>query len=166
MGNTPVAVPVGPAAVQVYTPAVVGKPHLVIHNSGPATVYLGQVGVTAATGLPLPSKAKISLPFANVALYAACGGLTLSGTVTSNLSTAVTGGTSTTLVVASGTGFAAGQVVQVGSGGNAETLTLLTAIGTTLTPTTKPAFDHAVGEAVTLVTGASPGTLRVVAGTS
>lgn len=166
MTGSPVPVPVGAVAVQVYTPAPVGKPHLVIHNAGPATVYLGQIGVTAATGLPLPTKAKIDFPFANLALYGVCGGLTLSGTVTSNLGTAVTGGTSTTLVVVSGTGFLAGQIVQVGSGANAETLTLLTAVGTTLTPTTKPTFDHAVGEAVTFVTGASPGTLRVVAGTT
>jgi len=166
MGNTPVAVPVGPAAVQVYVPATVGKPHLVIHNAGPATVYLGQVGVTAATGLPLPSKAEISFPFASQALYATCGGLTLSNTVTSNVSTAVTGGTSTTVVVGSTTGFAAGQVIQVGSGSNAETLTVTTAVGGTITPTTKPAFDHVVGEPVTQVTGASPGTVKVVAGTS
>jgi hypothetical protein len=166
VSNTPVAVPVGPAAVQVYTPAVVGRPHAVIHNAGPATVYLGQVGVTAATGLPLPPKAEVALPFANVALYAACGGLTLSGTVTSNVSTAVTGGTSTTVVVGSTTGFAAGQAIQVGSGANAEILTVITASGGVITPTTKPTFDHVVGEPVTLITGASPGTVKVVAGTS
>jgi hypothetical protein len=163
---SPVTVPVGPAPAQVYTPAVVGRPHLVIHNAGPGTVFLGQVGVTEAAGFPLPSKAEVSYPFANTAIYAVCGGLTLSGSVLSNVSTAITGGVSTTVVVASGTGFVAGQVIQVGSGSNLETLTLSTAIGTTLTPTTKPQYDHVVGEPVTLVTGAATGTLRVTAGTT
>lgn len=139
---------------------------MVIHNTGPATVFLGQAGVTEAAGFPLPSKAEVNLPFAVTPIYAVCGGLVLSGSVLSNVSTAVTGGVSTTIVVVSGTGFAQGQFIQVGSGSNLETLTLASAVGTTLTPTTKPLYDHAVGEPVTLITGASPGTLRVTAGTS
>ncbi len=160
----PITVPVGPAPVQVYTPQATGRPHAVIFNSGPATVFLGQSGVTEAAGFPLPPNAGLDLAFAPIALFAACGGIVLSGSVVSNIATAVTGGTSTTIVVASTTGFAAGQVIQVGSGPSLEMLTVLTAITGTITPTSKPLYDHVVGEPVTLVTGSAPGTLRVTAG--
>lgn len=160
----PITVPVGPVASVVYTPLPTGKPHAVIFNSGPATVYIGGAGVTATSGMPLASQMQLDIPTAPTAMSAVCGGVVLSGTVTSNISTAVTGGTSTTIVVGSGTGFAPGQAIQVGSGGNAETLTLSTVVGGTLTPTTKPVYDHVVGEPVTLITGSSPGTLRVTAG--
>lgn len=159
--------PVGPAGGQVYSPAVVGKPHAVIHNPGPSIAYLGQQGVTAQSGLPLRPRETVELPQGQDAIYAVCGGLTLSGTVTTTTTAAITHAASTVVAVTAITGFAAKQVVQVGAGTAAETLTISsTSTAPSLTFTSKPVLDHVSGAAVTLVTAASATTLRVTTGTS
>jgi hypothetical protein len=167
MGSAPVTMPVGPASAQVYAPAPVGKPHAVIHNSGPGIVYLGQSGVTQGQGLPLRAKETVELPNGVDAIYAVCGGLILSGTVTTTTTAAITHGASTTVAVTAITGFAAKQVVQVGAGTAAETLTISsTSTAPSVTFTSKPVLDHVSGAAMTLVTGAAAGTLRVSTGST
>jgi len=161
-------VPVGLAAAAVFTPpAGSGRPHAVIHNSGPGTVYLGQASVTAQNGLPLRAKEQIEFPFALDTIYACSGGLTLSGTVTTTTTAAVTHGASTVVAVTAITGFAAGQTVQVGAGTSAETLTIsATSTAPSLKFTTKPAYDHASGVTVAQVTTGAVGTLKVTGGLS
>ena len=157
--------PVGAAAKQVYNPAVTGTPSAVLFNSGPGVVYVGGAGVTPNNGLPVQPHNGIDFAYAPTALFAVAGGLTLSGSVTTTTSAAITHGASTTVGVAAVTGFVAGQTVQVGAGTAAETLVVkATSTAPSITFTTKPAYDHISGVAVTLVTNAVTGTLRVTAG--
>lgn len=167
MASTPIHTPVGAAPVQVYTPAAVGRPHAFVYNTGPATVYLGGPGVTATSGLALPPKMELDLANGVNAIYAACGGVTLSATATTNLTATTTGGSTTNLSVGTTANFAAGNQVQVGSGNTAEVGVVASfATGPIIVLTTAPVYDHRAGAAVTLVTGASPGTVKTVAGTS
>lgn len=160
--------PVQAGASAIYSPSLgSGKPHAVIHNAGPGTVYLGQAGVTAQNGLPLRAKEELTFPFAYDTIYACSGGLTLSGTVTTTTTAAVTHGASTVVAVTAITGFAAGQTVQLGGGTGAETLVVsATSTAPSLKFTTKPAYDHISGVAVSQVTGGSPGTVKVTMGLS
>jgi hypothetical protein len=161
-------VPVGLAAAAVFTPpAGSGIPHAVIHNAGPGTVYLGQASVTAQNGLALRAKEEVNFPYALDTIYACSGGLTLSGSVTTTSTAAVTHGASTAIPVTATTGFAAGQTVQVGAGTSAETLVVkATSTAPSLIFTVKPAYDHATGVTVAQVTAGAVGTLKVSAGLS
>jgi hypothetical protein len=167
VANAPITVPVTALAAQVYSPPVVGKPHVFIYNTGPGTVYVGGPGVTVNQGLPLPAKQQIDYGYAPNPLYAVVGGLTLSGTITTTTTAAITHGASTKVTVTAITNFAAGQTVQVGAGTAAETLAVAsTSTAPSITFTTQPQLDHVSGAAVTVVTNATTGTLRVVPGTS
>lgn len=161
-----IVTPVGPAGVQVYNPASVGKPHAVVHNPGPAILYLGQQGVTAQNGFPLRPKETIELPWGLDALYAICGGLTLSGTVTTTTTAALTHGASTVAAVTASAAFTVGQIVQVGAGTSAETLTVAAKASASITFTSKPVLDHVSGVAVTAVTAGSAGSIKVTTGTT
>lgn len=162
----PVTVPITAAATQVYTPAAVGKPHAVLFNAGPGVVYIGGAGVTPANGLPLYPRNELDFATAPLGIYAVAGGATLSGTVTTTASAAITHGASTQISVAASASFAAGMIVQVGAGTAAETLVVASRASSTITFTGKPQYDHATGVAVTQVTGATTGTLRVSVGSA
>lgn len=159
-------VPVTAAAGQVYAPAATGVPHAVIHNSGPSTVFLGGPGVTPNTGLPLPSKAEVTYPFAPTAIFAVAGSPTLSGTVTTTTSAAITHGASTQVAVAAGGSFTAGMLVQIGAGTSAEVLTVTSGSALAVNFTSKPQLDHASGVTVAQVTNFVASTLKVTAGAS
>lgn len=168
MATFPVIVPVAAGASAIYTPAAgPGVPHAVIQNTGPGTVFLGQAGVTVSNGLPLRAREEINFPYAYDTIYAVSGGATLSGTVTTTTTAAVTHGASTAVPVTATTGFAIGQTVQLGAGTAAETL-VVKALSTapSLIVTVKPAYDHVSGAAVTLVTGAAVGSVKVATGKS
>jgi len=159
--------PVGAAPVQVYTPASVGRPHVVVFNAGPSTVYVGGVGVTSTSGLAVPPNTEISFSNGVNAIYAAAGGVTVSGTATTNLTAATTGGSSSNLSVGTTANFAVGNLVQIGTGNTAEIGTISAfANSTTFTLASAVVYDHRAGAAVSAVTGASPGTVRTTAGTS
>lgn len=166
MASRPTITPVGPAAsVQVYNPAPVGKPHVVVYNAGPATVYLGGTGVTATSGIAVPPNSEVNFANGVNAIYAAIGGLTVSGTATTNLTAAATGGSTSNLSVGTTANFAVGNVVQVGTGGTAETGTISAIPDSThLTLGAAVVYDHRAGAQVATVTGASTATVRTVAG--
>lgn len=168
MGNPTTVVPIQAGPTPIYTPAAgPGKPHVVIHNAGPGTVFIGQAGVTAQNGLPLRAKSEVDFPTAYDTIYAVAGGLTLSGTVTTTASAAITHGATTVVTVAAITGFVAGQTAQVGTGSAAETLVIsATSTAPSLKFTTKPLYDHPSGVAIAAVTGASVGTVKVTMGKS
>lgn len=167
VANAPVTVPVTATATQVFNPPAVGKPHAFLYNAGPSVVYVGQANVTAGTGLPLQPKANIDFGYSPSAIYAVAGGLTLSGTVTTTTTAAITHGASTKVAVTAITGFAAGQTVQVGAGTAAENLVISsTSTAPSITFTTQFQLDHVSGAALAQVTNATVSTLRVVTGTS
>lgn len=161
-------IPVGAAAVQIYNPPITNlRPHVIIFNTGPSTVYVGGASVTSSSGLPLASQEALNLPHAPTALYAACGGVTVSGTAVTNVATAVSGGTSSNLTVGTTGGFAVGNQVQIGTGANAEIATIASfSSSTVMVMTANLVYDHAAGQTVALITGSSPGTVRSQAGTS
>jgi hypothetical protein len=159
--------PVGAAPVQVYTPATVGTPHVVVYNNGPATVYLGGAGVTSTSGLALPPRTEVNFSNGVNAIYAAAGGVTVSGTATTNLTAAATGGLTSNISVGTTANFAAGNLVQVGTANTAEVGTIASIPDSThLTLAAAVVYDHRAGATVATVTGASTGTVKTVAGTS
>lgn len=167
MASRPSYTPVGAAPVQVYSPAPTGTPHVVIFNTGPATVYLGGAGVTATSGLALPPRMEVNLANGVNAIYAAAGGVTVSGTATTNLTAAATGGSTSNLSVGTTANFAVGNVVQVGTGNTAEVGTISAIPDSThLTLAAAVVYDHRAGAAVATVTGASTATVRTTAGTT
>lgn len=167
MAPQPQYTPVGAAAVKVYTPAPTGRPHAVVYNYGPATVYLGGPGVTANSGLALPPTTEVNFARGGNAIYAAAGGVTVSGTATTNLTAPASGGTTSNLTVGTTANFAVGNQVQIGTGGNAEIGTISAfASATQITLTAPVVYDHTTGQAVAAVTGSSPGTVKVTAGTT
>jgi len=159
--------PVGAAAVQVYTPASVGRPHVVIHNTGPATVYVGGVGVTATSGLAVPPLNEVNFANGVNAIYAAAGGVTVSGTAVTNLTAATTGGSTSNLSVGTTANFAVGNLVQVGTGNTAEVGTIASFPDSThITLSAAVVYDHRAGAQVATVTGTATATVKTVAGTS
>ena len=167
MASRSIYTPVGAAPVQVYTPASVGRPHVVVFNAGPSTVYVGGAGVTASSGLALPPQTELSFANGVNAIYAAAGGVTVSGTATTNLTAAATGGLTSNISVGTTANFAAGNLVQVGTGGTSEVGTIASIPDSThLTLAAAVVYDHRAGAAVAVVTGASTGTVKTVAGTS
>lgn len=165
MANRSQHTAVGAVAVQVYTPAPVGTPHVVVYNTGPATVYLGGAGVTAGSGLALPPRMEVNFANGVNAIYAAAGGVTVSGTATTNLTAAATGGSTSNLSVGTTANFAVGNVVQVGTGGTAESGTISAIPDSThLTLSTAVVYDHRAGAQVATVTGVSTATVKTTAG--
>lgn len=159
--------PVGAAAVQVYSPASAGTPHAVIYNTGPSTVYLGGSGVTATSGLAVPPKMEVSFANGVNAIYAVAGGVTVSGTATTNLTAASTGGQTSNLTVGTTANFAVGNLVQVGTGGTGEVGTISAIPDSThLTLSAATVYDHRAGAAVSAVTGVSTATVKSIAGTT
>jgi hypothetical protein len=158
--------PVTAAAQQVHFPATQGKPHVALHNetavAGPAgVIYVGQSGVTPASGLPLLQGQHVRLDFCPVPLHAVSAAVATATATTT--SAAITAGV-TTVPVNAGAGIGNGRQVQVGAGSAAETLTVTAGGGTnSLTVAPATSYDHKTGSAVTVVT-AQGGDLRVESG--
>jgi hypothetical protein len=156
-------VAVGGAATQVYFPAAVGSPNAVITNTSGNTIYVGGSTVTVATGLQLFPNQTLDLQSYPTGIYAIAAPGTL-GTA-STLSAAGTA-SALTLAVTATTGFGTSTILQVGTGNAAETLTVASTTGTTITFTTGARWAHASGEAIALVSAPKGGSLTVLAGTS
>lgn len=133
----------------IYTPSGSGHPHAVITNTGTATLYVGQKGVTAANGLPLAPNQQIPLVIASFTLYAVSGYTPTATTTTTTA--AVVAGTGTVAVTA-GTGLVNTGYVLIASAAAAEVVQIISGGTTTTLTTTAPSYDHASGVSVTLVT--------------
>jgi hypothetical protein len=149
------------APVLVYNPAPSGTPNASISNTGGSVAYIGQAGVTVASGLPLYPNQQIILPYAPTKIYAVSP---VTATATATTTTAAANSAATTLAITSGTGTANGQQIQVGSGSNAEIVTIVSGGGTTTLTVTALNYDHRSGAAVTVMT-ASATSVYVVPGT-
>lgn len=164
MASRPIFTPVGAVAVQVYTPAPVGRPHAIVFNTGPGTVYVGGPGVTPSSGLALPPLMEVDFANGVNAIYAVAGGVTVSATAVTNLTAAATGGSTTNLSVGTTANFAAGNQVQVGTGNTAEVGTIASfATGPIIVLTSAVVYDHRAGAQVAAVTGVSTGTVKTTA---
>lgn len=164
MASRPIFTPVGAVAVQVYAAAPVGRPHAIVFNTGPGTVYVGGLGVTPTSGLALPPLMEVDFANGVNAIYAVAGGITLSGTAVTNLTAAATGGSTSNLSVGTTANFAVGNVVQVGTGNTAEAGTISAIPDSThLTLAAAVVYDHRAGAQVATVTGVSTGTVKTVA---
>lgn len=119
MATANVSVPSSP--VVVFAPSG-NDTTAVLLNTGTTTLFLGQSGVTAATGFPLPAGQSISVNY-NAKLYAVAGVDTL--TSPTNVTSGTTAQGAVALAVASGgTSFTNGMVVSIQDGNLSELVTV------------------------------------------
>ncbi|HEY2552431.1 MAG TPA: hypothetical protein VGI64_17830 [Streptosporangiaceae bacterium] len=76
MSTYPVTTNVGTSSVLLYTARGDLRDSFVIFNGGPATVFVGQTGVTASTGTPLRADEQIGPLRATASMF----GITKAGT--------------------------------------------------------------------------------------
>jgi hypothetical protein len=153
---------VGTAPVLVFAPQANAQ-NFIITNTSPVTVYLGQTGVTSATGFPLAPNQEISLPSVAQSIYAVSG----AGAV--KAPTSVTSGsvvaTGTALPVASGgASYTNGMVVVVQDGNSTEVVTVGAGSTGTSVVVSALAFDHGTGVTFGQLSASNNGAVRVVSG--
>jgi len=159
---TNIAVTTG--ATLVYTPQTT-RDHIFISNSGLTTLYLGQAGVTAATGLPLYPGQVVDMPVIKAAIYAASGGGgigSLSGTATALLAKAGIGIT----VASGGASWTQGMLLQINDGPATEVVTVGAGSGATNIVISAAAFAHNTGFTFTQLLGGAGGNITVTGGTT
>jgi hypothetical protein len=114
--------PVGSAPVKVFAPQTTAA-NLIITNTGKATLFLGQSGVSAATGFPLEPGQKINLPDVNYSIYAVSGTDNVK-TPTNTLSAQAAQGATALTVASGGASFTNGMVISIQDGNNTELVTV------------------------------------------
>lgn len=140
MATSNVSVPSSPVAV--FTPS--GNTTVaVLTNTGTSTLFLGQSGVTAATGLPLLAGQSIQVDY-NSAIYAVCG-VDEIVTPTNTLSADATGGATALTVAANGTDFTNGMVISIIDGNSTEIVTVGAGATATNVPVSATANAHLTG---------------------
>lgn len=155
---------VGPAATLVYQPQT-SHDHVFIANNSSAVVYLGQVNVSAATGMPLYPSQIFDLPVVKTSIYAASstGSVgSLSGTATASVAQGATGIT----VASGGASWTQGMLLQFNDGVRTEYVTVGAGSGPTNIVISATAFAHNNGVTFTQQLGGAGGVLTVTAGTS
>ncbi len=148
-------------ATQVYVPAAAGQPNVTLFNNGRNAIYLGGSSVTAGTGLPLNPNQSISLPRAFTGIWGVCSTGFL-GTATT-FSANVAAGTNAAFLTAT-SGYGTGSTLQLGTGSNAETVSIATLAGTAVTFTSNTLFTHLSGDAASLVSAPLGSTLAIQRG--
>ena len=105
----------GTAVTVVYYPPSAGNPHCILTNIGGNTAYVGQSGISSATGLPMPPNDRAKLLFAGGTIYATAGFTQVSPYGTANAATTYPGGSVLT-VNSAGTAFGTGSTIVVEPG--------------------------------------------------
>ena len=135
-------VSVGSTPVAVFTPQQYATT-ATLTNAGTSPLYLGQSGVTAATGFPLAPGQSVNQAF-TVPIYAVSG-VDVIGSPTDTLS-APASATDTALTVASGgASFTNGMTVSIIDGNNTELVTVGAGSTATSVVVSALAFAHASG---------------------
>ena len=131
----------GTAVTVVYYPASSGNPHCILTNTGGNTAWVGQAGVSSATGLPMPPGDRSRLLFAGGTIYATAGFNQVSPFGTANAATTIGGSTIT--VASGGTAFGTGStfVVEPGTPRQEIAVVFATHAGT-VTTTAAFTFGH------------------------
>ena len=104
----------GTAVTVVYYPASSGNPHCILTNTGGNTAWVGQSGVSSATGLPMPPNDRSRLLFAGGTIYATAGFNQIAPYGTANAATTIGG--SVISVASAGTAFGTGSTIVVEPG--------------------------------------------------
>lgn len=156
-------VPISTAPTVIYSPQA-HTSTAIITNAGTSTVFLGQSGVTAATGLPLVAGQTIQLLDTTVSLYAVSGLASVASPTDTLSADASASGTALT-VASGGASFTAGMVVFIEDGNSSEIVTV--GAGSTGTSVVVSAlqFDHATGVKFGQLAQSAGGVVTVVSGT-
>jgi hypothetical protein len=105
----------GTVTTVVYYPPSSGNPHCILTNIGGNTAYVGQSGISSATGLPMPPNDRAKLLFAGGTIYATAGFGQIAPFGTANAVTSYPSG-STITVASGGTAFTSGMTVVIEPG--------------------------------------------------
>ena len=131
----------GTAVTVVYYPPSAGNPHCILTNIGGNTAYVGQSGISSATGLPMPPNDRAKLLFAGGTIYATAGFTQVSPYGTANAATTIGGSTIT--VASGGTAFGTGSTFVVEPGTPRQELAVVFATNAgTVTTTAAFTFGH------------------------
>ena len=131
----------GTAVTVVYYPASSGNPHCILTNTGGNTAWVGQAGVSSATGLPMPPGDRSRLLFAGGTIYATAGFNQVSPFGTANAATTIGGSTIT--VASGGTAFGTGSTFVVEPGTPRQEIAVVFATNAgTVTTTAAFTFGH------------------------
>ena len=104
----------GSAAVVISYPPSSGHPHAILFNTGGQNAYVGQSGVSSATGLVLAPGGRADLANAAGTIYGIAGFNQVSPYGTANAATTIGG--SVISVAAAGTAFGTGSTIVVEPG--------------------------------------------------
>lgn len=159
---SPLAVPVTTVATAIYTPQNANAT-LIVSNVGASILYLGQSGVTAATGLPIFPGQTINLTRITAAVYAVAD-TDLTKTPTDTISATVTAGDTALTVVSGGASFTNGMSVAIQDGPRTEIVTAGAGSTGTSVVVSATAFGHAIGVKFGQFQGTQAGCVTVVGG--
>ena len=131
----------GTAVTVVYYPPSAGNPHCILTNIGGNTAYVGQSGISSATGLPMPPNDRSRLLFAGGTIYATAGFNQASPFGTANAATPIGGSVLT--VASGGTAFGTGSTFVVEPGTPRQEIAVVFATNAgTVTTTAAFTFGH------------------------
>ena len=131
----------GTAVTVVYYPPSSGNPHCILSNIGGNTAYVGQSGISSATGLPMPPNDRSRLLFAGGTIYATAGFNQASPFGPANAATTI-GGSGIT-VASGGTAFGTGSTFVVEPGTPRQEIAVVFATNAgTVTTTAAFTFGH------------------------
>ena len=136
----------GTAVTVVYYPASSGNPHCILTNTGGNTAYVGQSGISSATGLPMPPNDRAKLLFAGGTIYATAGFTQVSPYGTANAATTIGGSTIT--VASGGTAFGTGSTIVVEPGTPRQEIAVVSSTNAGSVTTSAP-FTFGHGSATT-----------------
>lgn len=151
-------VSVGTVPALVFTPQQYSTT-ATITNAGTSTLYLGQSGVTAATGLPLAPGHSLNEAF-TVNVYAVAGNDSVV-TPTSTMSAGVSAAGTALTVASGGASFTTGMVVSIKDGASSELVTVGAGATGTNIPISALAFAHVSGTAFGKFQGHNSGSVQV-----
>lgn len=156
MAVTTVSVPSSPVAV--FSP-VGPDTSAILRNTGTSTLYLGQSGVTAATGFPLPAGASIQVNW-NAALYAVAAVDSIKAP-SLQASAPISQGATTITVASGGASFTNGMVIAIIDGNNTELVVGASGSNATTVNISATAKAHATGVTFGQFNGHQGGSIQV-----
>lgn len=136
----------GTAVTVVYYPPSSGNPHCILSNIGGNTAYVGQSGISSATGLPMPPNDRAKLLFAGGTIYATAGFTQVAPYGTINAATTIGGSLLT--VSSAGTAFGTGSTIVVEPGTPRQEIAVVSSTNAGSVTTSAP-FTFGHGSATT-----------------
>lgn len=156
MAVTTVSVPSSP--VVVFAPSGTDTT-ATLTNTGLTTLYLGQSGVTAATGFPLQAGKSMQVSY-NAKLYAVAAVDAIKAPTSTASATVAQGATAIT-VASGGASFTNGMVIAIIDGNNTELVVVGAGSTGTSVVVAATAFGHASGTVFGQFNGHQGGSIQV-----